>query len=86
MEPRPRIVPNVPLPMVNWLPLRNVKGTIFEELSDEKPLAEINFTEFEKLFKAKESRDPLVKMLGRKKMKETINVIEQNRARNLVIT
>jgi hypothetical protein len=41
--------------MVNWLPLRNVKGTIFEDLSDEKPLAEIDFTDFEDKFKAKVS-------------------------------
>mmetsp|Transcript_33468 Transcript_33468/g.87813 ORF Transcript_33468/g.87813 Transcript_33468/m.87813 type:complete len:979 (-) Transcript_33468:1558-4494(-) len=83
---KPRIVPKVPLPMVNWLPLRNVTGTIFEDLSDEKPLEEINFEAFEKLFKSKESKDPLVRMLGRKKKEESISVIEQNRARNLTIT
>eukprot|EP00041_Stephanoeca_diplocostata_P010774 m.172640 g.172640 ORF g.172640 m.172640 type:complete len:274 (-) comp18289_c0_seq8:894-1715(-) len=76
----------VPLPMVNWVPLRNVAGTVFESLTDEQVLEELDFTEFEAQFKAKQSKDPLLKIQGRKKKKETITVMETNRAKNLVIT
>lgn len=45
MKPKRRIQPNVPLPMLNWVPLRNVSNTIFQELDDETVLADLDFRE-----------------------------------------
>jgi hypothetical protein len=43
MKPKRRITPNVPLPIFNWVPLRKVTNTIFEELDDEAILNEMDF-------------------------------------------
>lgn len=80
-----RIQPNVPLPMLNWVPLRKVDNTIFEVIDDENVLAEIDFREFEKMFRAKEAIELKLKTSSSKK-KALVTVIESNRARNLVIT
>lgn len=72
--------------MLNWVPLRKITNTIFEDISDDLVLSEIDFTEFEKVFKAKETKDIALKLAVSKKKKEMVTVIESNRARNLVIT
>lgn len=41
----------MPLPTLNWQPLRATKNTIFEKLDDEHVHEELNFGEFEELFK-----------------------------------
>eukprot|EP01147_Barroeca_monosierra_P001750 gene1750-4863_t len=87
MRPKPRITPNVPLPMLNWVPLRNVSGTIFEELDDQPILEELDFSEFEQEFKVKAATKVLDQAkLQHKRKKERIMVLEANRAQNLVIT
>ena len=45
MRPKRRIQPNVALPMLNWVPLRKITDTIFEELDDEMVLQELDFNE-----------------------------------------
>jgi hypothetical protein len=45
MKAKRRIQPNVPLPMLNWVPLRKINETIFDELDDERVLQELNFSE-----------------------------------------
>jgi len=82
---RSRIVPKVPLPMVNWIPLRKITNTIFEEINDEQTLQELDFAAFEEVFKAKKTKDIALKLAGMTK-KEMVSVVESNRARNLVIT
>eukprot|EP00056_Hartaetosiga_gracilis_P005313 m.83493 g.83493 ORF g.83493 m.83493 type:complete len:949 (+) comp12123_c0_seq2:16-2862(+) len=87
MMPKARIQPKVPLPMLNWVPLRNVSGTIFEELDDADVLADMDFGEFEEVFKRKEVAKVLDQAkLQRKRNEEKISVLESNRAQNLVIT
>jgi hypothetical protein len=81
-----RIQPNVNLPMLNWVPLRKVTNTIFEEIDDENVMGEIDFRAFEKLFKARDAVDIKLKIGQGAKKKELVTVIESNRARNLVIT
>jgi hypothetical protein len=48
-KPKRRIQPNVALPMLNWVPLRKITDTIFEELDDERILAELDFNEVSNL-------------------------------------
>eukprot|EP00043_Microstomoeca_roanoka_P008796 m.84566 g.84566 ORF g.84566 m.84566 type:complete len:956 (+) comp14393_c0_seq1:225-3092(+) len=87
MKPKARIQPKVALPMLNWVPLRNVTGTIFEELDDQPILDEYDFTDFEQSFKVKEVTKVLDQAkLQNKRKKERIIVLEPNRAQNLVIT
>eukprot|EP00055_Hartaetosiga_balthica_P017277 m.114632 g.114632 ORF g.114632 m.114632 type:complete len:949 (-) comp9281_c4_seq1:142-2988(-) len=87
MMPKSRIQPKVPLPMLNWVPLRNVTGTIFEELDDSDVLNDLDFGEFESEFKRKEVAKVLDQAkLQRKRKEERISVLEANRAQNLVIT
>ena len=83
MAIKPRVTPNVPLPMVNWVPLRKITGTIFESLTDEQVLLEMDFSDFEKKFKVKETKEFVPQV---KKKEDLITVVESNRARNLVIT
>ena len=45
MKHKRRIQPNVPLPMLNWVPLRKVNDTIFENLDDETVLQKLDFRE-----------------------------------------
>jgi len=73
----------VPLPMVNWVPLRKITGTIFETLTDEQVLLEMDFSDFEQKFRVKETKDFVPQV---KKKDDLITVVESNRARNLVIT
>ena len=53
MKAKRRIQPNVPLPMLNWVPLRKVDDTIFDQIDDERVLAELNFADFENEFRVK---------------------------------
>ena len=61
-------------------------NTIFEEIDDENVLAEIDFRDFERMFKSKEAHELKLKTTAGSKKKELVTVIESNRARNLVIT
>eukprot|EP00048_Salpingoeca_helianthica_P023316 m.23583 g.23583 ORF g.23583 m.23583 type:complete len:978 (-) comp8539_c1_seq1:23-2956(-) len=90
MKAKRRIQPNVPLPMLNWVVLRKINGTIFDELDDERVLQEFNFSEFEREFRVKEVGRKLgvggAAEEAEKKKKERVSFIDSNRARNLVIT
>ncbi|EGD81374.1 hypothetical protein PTSG_02093 [Salpingoeca rosetta] len=87
MKPKPRITPNVALPMLNWVPLRNVTGTIFEELDDQPIIEAFDFAEFEQEFKVKAVTKVLDQAkIQNKRKKERVTVLEPNRAQNLVIT
>lgn len=73
--------------MLNWVPLRKIDGTIFQNIDDENVLNELDFSEFEELFRVKQFRDPLANFgKGAVKKTEMVQVIESNRARNLIIT
>ncbi|XP_065183760.1 formin-like protein isoform X2 [Sycon ciliatum] len=86
---RALIKSNVPLPMLNWVVLREVDNTIFKSIDDEAILATFDFHEFESLFQVKrkeESEKALAKReAAKKKLAEQVTLIETNRARNLVI-
>eukprot|EP00049_Salpingoeca_infusionum_P027281 m.31484 g.31484 ORF g.31484 m.31484 type:complete len:956 (-) comp9422_c1_seq2:510-3377(-) len=84
MKPKRRYKPNVALPMLNWVPLRNVSDTIFEELDDEPVLLEMDWSEFEAQFKVKEATKII--HVAQQRKKEEITVLESDRAKNLVIT
>lgn len=65
-----------------------MKDTIFEELDDEIVLQEMDFTEFEHEFKAKDAHRVFTTaaVKQKKKKNQKISLLESNRARNLVIT
>jgi len=42
-----KIVPNVPLPAFNWVPLQKVDATIFKEIDDENFHKAFDFHDFE---------------------------------------
>jgi hypothetical protein len=82
------VVPNVPLPMLNWLPIKNPEHTIFKDLNDEAVLETIDFSEFEAMFQVKrieKSKKDLKREENLQKLSEQLQLIEQRRARNLVI-
>ncbi|XP_046450658.1 formin-like protein [Daphnia pulex] len=85
------------LPTLNWIVLKpnQVKGTIFNELDDEKLHSLIDFNEFEEQFKmgtnmpmpnSNEEIDGLVSQ-GSKRIKrpELLTLLEHNRLRNIAI-
>eukprot|EP00730_Choanoeca_flexa_P009306 TRINITY_DN12625_c1_g4_i1.p1 TRINITY_DN12625_c1_g4~~TRINITY_DN12625_c1_g4_i1.p1 ORF type:complete len:948 (+),score=345.06 TRINITY_DN12625_c1_g4_i1:238-3081(+) len=86
MRPKRRIQPNVALPMLNWVPLRKITDTIFEELDDELVLQELDFNEFEAQFRVKQGRELNLKAGAKASKPKMITVLESNRARNCVIT
>jgi len=80
------VIPNVPLPMLNWIPIRNPDHTIFKELDDEEVIETVDFAEFETLFQVKRFKkdDKTVKREENlKKLAEQLCLIESRRARNL---
>ncbi len=87
MKQKRRITPNVAIPMVNWVPLRKITDTIFEQLDDERVLAEVDFRSFEAQFKLREGKqvDLALKTANAKK-KDRVVVLDTNHARNLLIT
>lgn len=78
------------LPTLNWVALKpnQVRGTIFNELDDEKIFKSINFADFEERFKifgtgtlAESEIDGLNKSIRRKP--ENISLLEHTRLRNI---
>ncbi|GAB1597942.1 formin-like protein 3 isoform X1 [Argonauta hians] len=81
--------PKVNLPVLNWLPLSNVHKTIFEELDDTIIYEEIDFSDFESKFQIsnEKNKDAFSRNFKSvRKFKNRLKVLENNRARNLVIT
>lgn len=83
------------LPTLNWIALKpnQVRGTIFNELDDEKLHKSINFVEFEEKFKigsgigalAASEIDGLARDFSSKRFKkpENISLLEHTRLRNI---
>eukprot|EP00123_Amoebidium_parasiticum_P014675 comp22593_c0_seq1/m.34618 comp22593_c0_seq1/g.34618 ORF comp22593_c0_seq1/g.34618 comp22593_c0_seq1/m.34618 type:complete len:1041 (-) comp22593_c0_seq1:292-3414(-) len=44
------VVSSVPLPTLNWTPIRNIEGTIFKKVDDDTFIEQYNFSEFERTF------------------------------------
>jgi hypothetical protein len=87
MKQKRRITPNVAIPMVNWVPLRKITDTIFEQLDDERVLAEIDFRSFEAQFKLREGKNiDLALRNANQKKKDRVVVLETKRAQDLLIT
>ena len=79
------------LPVLNWQAMKpsQIKGTIFNELDDEKILNEIDMSPFEEIFKtrAQDSAADAARLEKIKnKAKRGESLIDTNRARNLAIT
>ncbi|CAB3373121.1 Hypothetical predicted protein [Cloeon dipterum] len=86
------------LPMLNWVAMKpnQVRGTVFNELDDDKLFKIINFQEFEEHFKignntltyAKNSEVDGLSTFPSKRFKkpETISLLEHTRLRNLAIS
>ncbi|XP_022101860.1 formin-like protein 2 isoform X2 [Acanthaster planci] len=85
-----RIISSAPMPMLNWVTLYPVTNTIFKTIDDERVLNELDFTDFERNFRLRESKYNTAGMERvrrlQERLAEKITVIETNRARNLVIT
>eukprot|EP00106_Octopus_bimaculoides_P019960 XP_014787402.1 PREDICTED: formin-like protein 3 isoform X1 [Octopus bimaculoides] len=80
--------PKVNLPVLNWLPLNNVRKTIFEELSDDVIYKEIDFSDFESKFQISNNNNNAFNRSFKsvRKLKNRLKVLDNHRARNLVIT
>ncbi|CAH1795296.1 unnamed protein product, partial [Owenia fusiformis] len=82
------ITPNVNLPMLNWTPIYHPGNTVFKKHTDDEILKEVNFADFENEFQlpdlnttSKAKRDQVLKRNSGK-----ITFVENDRARNLLIT
>jgi hypothetical protein len=77
------------LPTLNWIALKpnQVRGTIFNELDDEKIFKRIDFTEFEEKFKIGMGLGAVSKSevdgFTRIKKPENISLLEHTRLRNI---
>jgi hypothetical protein len=74
-------ISNLPLPSLNWTPLRNVEQTIFDGLNDEALIEEIDFSEFEELFQVIQLEK---KKKTKKPAEKKIELFEQKRSREIV--
>ncbi|KAL5473808.1 hypothetical protein EMCRGX_G028364 [Ephydatia muelleri] len=84
------VIPNVPLPLLNWVPLKNYQHTVFKEMDDDSIIETLDFHEFENLFQVKRSKkgeksksSSLIKSESTKH--DQLVLIEAKRGRNLVI-
>lgn len=81
------------LPVLNWVSMKpnEVKGTMFNELDDEKLYKELDFNEFEDLFKLgnitlMDVDIDSVSTIRLKKKPEKMSLLDPNRMRNVAIT
>ncbi|XP_015042904.2 formin-like protein isoform X2 [Drosophila pseudoobscura] len=88
------------LPTLNWIPLKpnQVRGTIFNELDDEKIFKQIDFNEFEERFKigsiggalhngtAGSEVDGSLQSSKRFKRPDNVSLLEHTRLRNIAIS
>jgi len=83
----PKLLPNNNknnnLPILHWTPLYNVMGTVFQNV-DNKLIQDGDFSEFEEKFKVEKVPEKLVRKLSDDSAR--INIIDTNRAKNLLIT
>ncbi|XP_022238281.1 formin-like protein CG32138 [Limulus polyphemus] len=85
--------PKYKLPSLNWIALKpnQVKGTVFNELDDEKLYKVIDFVHFEEQFKLSQRGgfyDQTDETLGSKRFKvpEKVTLLEHTRLRNIAIS
>ncbi|XP_061383683.1 formin-like protein isoform X1 [Danaus plexippus] len=82
------------LPTLNWIALKpnQVRGTIFNELDEERPRRRINFAEFEERFRiggcgpAREPDDLASFPSKRFRRPDTVSLLEHARLRNIAIS
>ncbi|XP_050684285.1 formin-like protein isoform X2 [Leptidea sinapis] len=84
------------LPTLNWIALKpnQVRGTIFNELDEERPRRRINFAEFEEKFRigsacaALPSADDALSTFPSKRFRkpDTVSLLEHTRLRNIAIS
>ncbi|KAJ8722292.1 hypothetical protein PYW08_004694 [Mythimna loreyi] len=84
------------LPTLNWIALKpnQVRGTIFNELDEERPRRRINFTEFEEKFRIggacpqmDTDTDTLASFPSKRFRKpDTVSLLEHTRLRNIAIS
>ncbi|KAG6452874.1 hypothetical protein O3G_MSEX007842 [Manduca sexta] len=86
------------LPTLNWIALKpnQVRGTIFNELDEERPRRRINFTEFEEKFRiggvcaggsVDSDTDTLASFPSKRFRKpDTVSLLEHTRLRNIAIS
>ncbi|XP_048478769.1 formin-like protein isoform X1 [Plutella xylostella] len=81
------------LPTLNWIALKptQVRGTIFNELDEERPRARINFAEFEETFRIggapAPAPDPLASYPSKRFRKhDTTSLLDHTRLRNIAIS
>ncbi|ESO06680.1 hypothetical protein HELRODRAFT_155739 [Helobdella robusta] len=89
------IQPTYRLPVLNWISMKpnEVKGTMFNDLDDEKLYKVLDFKEFEDLFKLGnmalldvDMPDTASATIKPKKKQEKLSLLESNRLRNVAIT
>eukprot|EP00118_Oscarella_pearsei_P004550 m.19705 g.19705 ORF g.19705 m.19705 type:complete len:1124 (+) comp27884_c0_seq2:125-3496(+) len=85
-----KVISNVPLPMLNWVPLQQEpSNSCFSDMDETVVYKEIDFTEFEAVFEVKRYQRDADREAKRaamiKKAAERVTVIESNRGRNLII-
>ncbi|XP_045517192.1 formin-like protein isoform X1 [Pieris brassicae] len=84
------------LPTLNWIALKpnQVRGTIFNELDEERPRRRINFSEFEEKFRiggacaALQHNDDTLTSFPSKRFRkpDTLSLLEHTRLRNIAIS
>ncbi|XP_033103480.1 formin-like protein 2 isoform X3 [Anneissia japonica] len=86
-----RIKTKYRLPALNWVAFKpnQIRGTVFSELDDDRVMKDIDFNQFEEVFKTKSQThskdipDGKLKTLSRK---EKTSLLDGNRLQNLAIT
>ncbi|KAJ8403983.1 hypothetical protein AAFF_G00343330 [Aldrovandia affinis] len=80
------------LPVFNWTALKpnQIKGTVFNEIDDERVLEELDLEKFEELFKTR-AQGPVIDLSGPKskvsqKAVNKVTLLDVNRSKNLAIT
>ncbi|XP_023687348.2 formin-like protein 3 isoform X2 [Paramormyrops kingsleyae] len=80
------------LPVFNWTALKpnQIKGTVFNEIDDERVLEELDLDRFEELFKTK-AQGPMMDLICPKgkvsqKAANKVTLLDVNRSKNLAIT
>ncbi|XP_072029254.1 formin-like protein 3 isoform X2 [Amphiura filiformis] len=84
-----RHVSKAPMPMLNWTPLRHPGNTVFKILNEDTIYKELDLGDFENTFKLRQQQSSTETIERMKRFQERaaeeIHVIEQNRAKNMVI-
>ncbi|XP_019853233.1 PREDICTED: formin-like protein 3 [Amphimedon queenslandica] len=74
-------ITNLPLPTLNWVPLRNTNDTIFDGMDDNHVIEEIDFSEFETLFQVPRFKSKEVKT---QPVKKQVELFDSKRTRGIL--